>query len=221
VRLSPTCAFIFARARVYISAGVFALLVVRPALAASLNDIAISTSAAALANSSDANIRAAAALELARRHAVDQVPALAARLSAEKVPQVRQSIAIALSNLGLPAFDALVQALSDGSPVIREEAASGLGRIGDAGAQSALLDQLKREKDPAVAQVLVFWLGGLKNDAASDTVAQALKSPNPNLRAEAAHALGRIGTDKAKDHLRKAAKDPDKNVQSVIDANKD
>jgi HEAT repeat protein len=105
-------------------------------------------------------------------------------------------------------------------PEVRIEAVSGLGQIGTPQAGAALLDQLGREKEDGVRQALLFWLGGMKYAPAADAVGSALKDPNPNIRAQAAHSLGWIGSTRAKTLLKDAAKDSDANVQAVIDANK-
>ena len=221
MRSGLKCALFFPRARVYISASVFAFILARAAFAEPAADprVAISTNAAALSNS-DSQVRGRAALELGRLRASGQAPALAAQFTQEKDPKVRKAIAISLSNLGAPASDGLLQALADPLADVRAEAVTGLGKLGTPAALAALRSRLAQEGNAGVRQGIVFWLGQLKDDASSDAIGGLLSDPNPNIRAQAAHALGWIGTDKAKGHLRRVTNERDPQVRQVIDANK-
>lgn len=188
-------------------------------MAAAAGADSVSGAVAALSAGS-AQERAEAAGTLAREKAADRVPELAARLSKETDKPARQAIAVALANLGAPAFDALKVAAADPLAEVRIEAVVGLGRIGSREAADVLLDRLGKESNEGVKLAVVFWLGELKEVRATEAVGAALKDADPNVRAQSAHTLGRLGSSRARTLLQNAPKDPDGRVQKVIDQNK-
>lgn len=205
--------FCFARARVYIYA-FFALGIALPVAGAEFKSVAEAATALSSAAPKD---RADAARHLARERAVDRIPDLAARLSIETDKTVRQGLAVALANLGLPALSQLQTALTDRQAEVRLEAAGGLGRIGTPAAAASLLARLEAEPEAGVRHTILFWLGELKNTASVPALDRALGDGDPNLRAQAARSLGAIGTPAAKAAAGKAAKDTDPKVRKVAE----
>lgn len=161
--------------------------------------------------------RIEAAQYLAREKAADQVPALAARRSAERDPRVKQALVVALANLGEPAFAALKAALLDPLPEARLEAVVGLGRLGTPQSTTELIAHFEREDNDGVRQQVLFWLGASRDSRALAVLQRGLQDGNPNLRAQAAHALGWLGTGTAKSAARKAAADPDERVRKAAE----
>jgi len=208
----------FVRARVYISACAICFAAI-PAFSAPDNAVVLATATIALQSASPKD-RAEAARVLGREKAVEHITDLQNRLSVETDKTVRQAIVVSLANLGAPAFEGLKGALADPIAEVRLEAANGLGRIGTPAASAELRGALAKEANEGVKQNLIFWLGQLKDDAASDEIGKALTDGDANLRAQAAHSLGRIGSSKAKGHLRRAPRDPDAKVRQVVDENK-
>ena len=73
----------------------------------------------------------------------------------------------------------------------------------------------RRMLTPIIIQV-VFWLGALKEDLATDALGQALEDENPNVRIQAARGLKRLRTPKAKGLLKKAPRESDPKLRKLL-----
>jgi len=105
--------------------------------------------------------------------------------------EVRATASEALVKIGEPSLGPLMRALNDSNPVVREEAATALGLIGDPRAVAPLIQVMKtkdRGLGPRAAEALVK----LGKPAAGPLVA-LLKETDAGLRGEAAWALAQIG----------------------------
>ena len=115
----------------------------------------------------------------------------------EKRPlEVRQQAAQALAHFGPVAVPALVQALRDVSPEVRQAAAYGLSGMRQAAKDAVpALAQALGDLDVQVRQVAAWALGtfGPAAEAAVPELIRALRDSNNVVQAEAAHALGAIG----------------------------
>jgi HEAT repeat protein len=149
----------------------------------------------------------------------DHLPALV-RALADCDSRVRLRVIDALEDMGpaaVPAAPALVAALEDGNPFVRWAAARTLGRVGPEAADIAV---------PALVRLLSSTHGELRLAAARSLTSygpaarpallalqQALASPEPELRLQAAEALGRMASPDAVPVLCAALEDPDERVR--------
>ena len=105
-----------------------------------------------------------------------------------------------LAKLKEKAVEPLIQALKDEDKGVRREAASTLGRIGDAKAVEALILALK-DRDRNVRREAEWALGEIGDKRALDALIQALKDEDRTVRLGAAWDLGRMGDPKAVEAL--------------------
>ena len=110
---------------------------------------------------------------------------------------------------------ALIAALKDANPLVREDAATALGRLGPAA--SAAIDPLVAtfaDKDIYLRGVAAVALGRI-GQATVPALTQALADPNAEVRWSAAIAFGRLGHPGAAavPELIKALSDPSENVR--------
>ncbi len=111
----------------------------------------------------------------------------------------RESAIERMADKGLSlASSELIAALHDPSPRVRRQAASALGRLGDAAAVPELLHQLELHPD-IVEEETVIALGKLGDLAAIPELVKLLKSPRPLLRRASARAIAKIpGAEESK-----------------------
>ncbi len=103
------------------------------------------------------------------------------------------------------ATPALIEALHDPDPEVRDQAAEALERIGDPEAGPALLEQYHKEKsDSGVREVLASALGQSHYEPAIPTLIEALSSSDEGLRHGAARGLSQFKTQEAKKALQQA-----------------
>jgi HEAT repeat protein len=147
------------------------------------------------------------------------VPYLVAALEHER-KAVRQRAAAALALAGpeaRAAVPALLKALKDDSPQVRAVAARALGEVGgDPQSVAPALCLAFGDVAPEVKQQAGLALVSL-GEAAVPGLREALKSPVPALRRDAAQALGMIGSDAraAADDLARLLKDGDAQVRAT------
>ena len=104
----------------------------------------------------------------------------------------RESAIEKMADKGLSlASSELIAALHDPSPRVRRQAASALGRLGDAAAVPELLHQLELHPD-IVEEETVHALGELGDLSAIPELVKLLKSPRPMLRRSSARAIAKI-----------------------------
>ncbi len=131
------------------------------------------------------------ALEDSRRDDAGELRAMLA----EGPPAVRARAALALArfqveDLGAPATEALVAALDDPEPRVREHAAFGLGLRGDAGVALALVAHLT-DPEPRVRAALIEAATRLADRSLVPHVERALDDPAAEVRLAAADGAQR------------------------------
>ena len=99
---------------------------------------------------------------------------------------------LALSGIGKPAVEPLIQFLKDDNKGIREGVAWALGEIGDNRAVEPLIQALNDE-DENVQKEAAWALGEIGDNRAVEPLSQALKDNVKNVRDKAAEALKKIG----------------------------
>lgn len=187
-----------------------------------------------VANLKSPNVRtrldAAAALGKTRR--TEAVTPLAAAIRSEPEARVRQEVVKALRDLrDLSAVPALVAAMSDVEPAVREEALGTLvelysdrnregaiGRFlqifsdeyeGPSGAPFVAVDpsvhramaQALRDENKGIREEAAFALGILEGRAVVGDLVQALQDVEPAVRGAAATSIGRIGSTREGEQL--------------------
>jgi len=118
----------------------------------------------------------------------------------------------ALVTIGEPAVEPLILALKDEDVVVRDVAASALGKIGDGRAVEPLINALN-DVDREVRTGAVYALGRIGDDGAVEPLVHSLRDASPIVRRDAAWALGEIGDGRAVEPIIQALNDEDKYVR--------
>jgi HEAT repeat protein/beta-lactamase regulating signal transducer with metallopeptidase domain len=217
------------RARVALTAAMFALVII-PLAAASPT-----ARAAALTPASEgeaASAQAPASVPAAPRtqtqegqrreeprvqQASSAVPALMEALADEN-SAVRLAAIESLGSLGDPrAIAALGKALrEDTDSRVREAAAEALGEIDDTRALPHLVEALKAERVASVREKIVHALGEIGDASSVDAIATASKDQSVAVRRAVADALGEIDSRRALPTLLAMARDTDVEVRREV-----
>jgi HEAT repeat protein len=123
--------------------------------------------------------------------------------------------AMALSALGEPAFQALLDALNSESREVRRASVQALGTLRSPRAVAPLvraLDDSRSEVRKSAAQAL----GDLGDRSALKGLSQALGHKDPDTRRAAAEAMGKLGSDDAVLLLARAVEDKEEGVQMAV-----
>jgi HEAT repeat protein len=139
------------------------------------------------------------------------VPLITA-LKNDELSGVRWKAAEALSKIGAPAVDGLIEALQHHDDDVRWKAAIALGEIGDPRGVEPLI-ALLCDKDRFVKSRAAYALG-LIGEMAVDPLIHALREGDGNLRWGAAIALGKIRDPRAVEQLIRALADKYENVRA-------
>lgn len=99
--------------------------------------------------------------------------------------------AIALSRIGTPSVDPLIDALADEAWLARKHSALSLGLIEDRRALEPLIVRLDDDVDE-VREQAAWALGMIENAGALDALTEATKDEDPDVREQAVWAIGRI-----------------------------
>ncbi len=152
----------------------------------------------------------------------DALPSLRARFQAEREPEVRREIALALGNMGdKESLPLLVAALRDtANPEgVRSAALTGLETIGGKPAIDALVDALADSKSTLKDETqvrMIAALGRFKAKPALPAIEARLGHANIEVRVAAVEALGKIGDRKAvAPKIRPTLKDPSSDVRKA------
>jgi HEAT repeat protein/beta-lactamase regulating signal transducer with metallopeptidase domain len=142
--------------------------------------------------SANADMREHAATALAKKGAIEAVPALVDAVCHDPNPSVREHAASALGRLGdTRATPALVEALDDGDPSVREHVATALGKLGDQQALGALTKVLRVDSNARVREHAASAIGKIgSNDAYHALVESYSKDRDIRVKAHAAYGLG-------------------------------
>ena len=111
-----------------------------------------------------------------------------------------------------PVTPALVNALKDGDPGVREEAAMGLAITPGTAVIDPLLDALK-DADAQVREKAAIGLAFRRDSRIVAPLLEAIEDRDSQVREKAAIALGASGDERAIPALTKALKDPDPQVR--------
>lgn len=128
--------------------------------------------------------------------AAPAVPLILRILEAEDTePELRERLGVALSQVGVPAIPALIDALNHANPEVRLGAIDALSRLGPAASEAVpgLIELMHRETSPGVQRFIAEALADI-GDAGIIAVAEALsRAHDPEAAARLAQAIGVIG----------------------------
>jgi HEAT repeat protein len=127
---------------------------------------------------------------------------------------LRAAAVEALGRIGSPGTDALLEALRDRHPKLRETAIAALGAVGGERAVSALSETLRDDRS-SVRQAGAAALARAGGSAAVPALTGALAHKDPTTRRCAASALGTIDAPEAVNAARRAIADREKSVREA------
>jgi HEAT repeat protein len=181
---------------------------------------AVPTLVALARDDTDPEVSAAALRVLTQSKTDGRSDIFRERLAGARSPAVRRAAAYALGDM-LPsdaAVAALLGALSDGDPEVREAVIAVLGKAKVTQARDALIGAMK-DKESSVRVAAAGALGRLGDPSAIPALRDALASKTADERRAAAVALGRIGAVESFSELvRIATSDESAPVRSAADA---
>jgi len=155
----------------------------------SLGDARAGDPLLALLNDADSRTRQAAAYALGRLQEPRAAEPLLAMLR-ELNAGTRQTAAKALEDIGAPAVDGLIAALSDKDQKVRELAIRSLGNLGDPRAVGPLIERLG-DRNLKVRHRAIGALGRMKDPRAVDPLVAVLGEPGMEI--SALGALAKLG----------------------------
>lgn len=122
--------------------------------------------------------------------------------------EVRKNATIVLVNFRIKqAIEPLIKILEDDeSDVMRKEAATALGKIGDERAIEPLIQALKDENS-SIREAAAWALGAIGDAKAVEPLINALEDEVRDVRIAAIGALGKIGDERAIEPLKEALRD--------------
>ena len=129
-------------------------------------------------------------------------------LKHEKDGLVKYNAALALTKIGTPAMDTLLESMDYDDADVRLEATWALGEIGDERALESLVEAL-RDEDWYVRKQAATSLCNLKNPESVGLLVGALSDEDWYVRKQAARILGTIGDARASKPLARALRDED------------
>ena len=152
----------------------------------------------------DQGVRAAA-IDALDQHGQGALERLVARLSSRDLDAAADWVAAR----------AFAEVLDDEQPELRMAAATGLGRVGDPGVTSRLVDRTA-DPDPRVRTRSAVACGRIGDPRAVEALERRLADADPDVRQAAADALGKIGSDPALTALLEFADDENESVRRVV-----
>ncbi|MFC6827146.1 HEAT repeat domain-containing protein [Halopelagius fulvigenes] len=162
----------------------------------------------------DADRRAEAATELARRGVRTAVPILVETLDGDLSARDRRAVVRALDVLADPrAVDALVGELADDDDAVRRAAATALATVGDPEALDPLLGAATDESDETTRYAMVRAARDVDPTAAMDRFAHLLRTgDDPAVRETVVRVLRVTNGERAHELVLEAVDDPDPSV---------
>jgi HEAT repeat protein len=136
------------------------------------------------------------------------VASLVQALKHQKDGLVKYNAALALTKIGAPAIEPLLDSLDDDDADVRLEASWALGQIGDTRAVVPLVEAL-RDEDWYVRKQASLALCNMKSPESTVPLVQALRDEDWFVRQQAARILGAIGDARAVKPLASTLKDED------------
>jgi HEAT repeat protein len=136
------------------------------------------------------------------------VAPLVQALRHDKDGLVKYNAALALTKIGTPAIEPLLESLDDDDADVRLEASWALGEIGDGSVVAPLVEAL-RDEDWYVRKQAAVSLCNLKSSESVGLLVSALNDEDWYVRKQAARILGTIGDARAAKPLAWALKDED------------
>jgi HEAT repeat protein len=103
--------------------------------------------------------------------------------------RVRAESAEVLAEIGRPALEALLQAATDNSGIVREAAATGLGELADRTALTWLLDAAANDAEKLVREAAVAALGAIGDERAVPLLLDLVAAGPPQVRRRCVVAL--------------------------------
>ena len=152
----------------------------------------------------DQGVRAAA-VDALDQHGQPALERLVARLSDRDLETAADWVAAR----------AFAEVLDDDQPELRMAAATGLGRVGDPGVTSKLVQRLG-DPDPRVRTRSAVACGRIEDPRAVQGLEGRLGDADADVRQAAADALGKIGSDPALAALLRFAADENESVRRVV-----
>lgn len=171
-----------------------------------------------LLEDSSADVRRTAALSLGKIAHSDGIPFLAKGLSDED-SQVRKFSAWGLGQMGSDLSDeavtALINALGDDVPEVKQAVASALGQVEPHTDRVQLLKEILAISEVETRKAVIQVLTDFDTPSAYDVIVPALKDPDPRVRQTSVSGLGELADRRAVPLLRKRLhKDPDAGVRA-------
>ncbi|RDI71861.1 HEAT repeat domain-containing protein, partial [Halopelagius longus] len=162
----------------------------------------------------DADRRAEAAAELARRGVRTAVPTLVETLEGDRSAPDRRAVVRALDVLADPrGVDALVSRLADDDDAVRRAAATALATVGDPEALDALLGAAKAEDDETTRYAMIRAARDVDPTTAMDRFAHLLRTgDDPAVRETVVRVLRVTNGERARGLVLEALDDSDPSV---------
>lgn len=158
----------------------------------------------------------------------ESAEALAEHFAVEQDPYVKRKMLKSMSvNQTTGTVKAVLSALEDPNPKVRQSAATELGYfdVNSREVVDALSNALKNESNKGVTMGIVNTLGNSTEPGAVDTIEKTLKHKDKDIKKMAVRSLGGIGTKKALGVLEKNRNNPNdremrENIRQALNANR-
>lgn len=184
------------------------------------------TSLVAALQNSDPHVRYLAALVLAGIPSTDAIPAIAAALSVERVPETRVNLALALAQLGDPRGIRTLRDTCDSAGTearFRLYAAKYILDLGQKGCLNAVIDILQSTADSGSRALALSLLPRFRDPSLAESQKifnaslKALQDPQAEVRVAAGHTLRTLGNPSGVPNLEQAiARERDDGVRSML-----
>jgi len=143
----------------------------------------------------------------------DPFEAAAAKLKSKDAAERRQGADMIGQSRNPKGAPALLEALSDESPSVRQAAADALGLLTWRPAAPALSQMLLEDKEPSVRQQAAISLSYIMDQSAGPALAKALKDGEPSVRYSALHTLSVLKYAPAEEQIADLLSSKDANMR--------
>ena len=131
--------------------------------------------------------------------------------------EVRAAAAEALGRAGPAALPALLRAARDEAPNVRESAATAMGELGVEASLDWLIEAAHSDPDRSVREAAVAAMGALGNDRAVGPLLDLVAGGPPTVRRRAIAALTVFDDDRIEPAIRRAALDRNPGVRETAE----